>query len=275
MESKIVFITGAGTGIGKSTVELFARKDWQVVATVRDPENYQKQFPQENVYVTTLDVSKPDTIQVAIEEIRKLYGRIDVVVNNAGYGLFGAFETLQPEEIRHQYDVNVFGLMNVCREIAPVMREQGYGCIVNISSMGGRFSVPYYSVYNSTKFAVEGFSEGLCYELEPFNVRVKIVEPGAIKTDFYGRSLKTGSRPEHAKAYSNITQKLTALYAGSGQSGSDPETVAKVIYNAATSRSNRLRYAAGADAHINIWAAKFLPNQIGMWLARRATMYKQ
>lgn len=269
---KVVLITGAGTGIGRATAELFAYKGWQVVATMRDPAKYEDYYVGENYYLAELDVTRPASIRVTLDQIRKLYNRLDVVINNAGYGLYGAFEVFTPEEVQQQYDVNVFGTMNMCREVLPWMREQGSGAIVNVSSMGGKFTVPYYSVYNSTKFAVEGFSEGLFYEVEPFGIRVKVVEPGAIDTDFYNRSMKTGSRETEADAYKTTQDALWQYYSSAGKRGSKAAAVAKVIYKAAKSKSSRLRYAAGTDAHLNIWAYKFLPHQIAMWFAKRATL---
>lgn len=274
MNKKIVLITGAGSGIGKAAAELFAKKGWQVIATMRTPDAYAKEFIDDNYYLLPLDVSKADSIVTAIAEAKKMFGRIDVVVNNAGYGLYGAFEMFTPEEIQQQYDVNVFGIMNVCREVIPVLREQGSGTIINISSMGGKFTIPYYGVYNSTKFAVEGFTEGLWYELAQFGIRVKMVEPGAINTDFYSRSKKVGTRPDYAEIYSRIIDKLWKQYGSAGIGGSSPELVAKVIYKAAKSRSQRLRYAAGRDAHLNIWLYKFLPHTWSMALAKNLTINK-
>lgn len=275
MDKKVVLITGAGTGIGKATAELFAKKGWQVIATMRDPDKYAKDFVGENYYLLPLDVSKPETIRAAITEIQKLFNQIDVVINNAGYGLYGAFEMFTPEEVQQQYDVNVFGVMNTCREVIPMLREQGSGTIVNISSMGGKFTIPYYGIYNSTKFAIEGYTEGLWYELQQFGIHVKMVEPGAINTDFYSRSMKVGSRTEYAGLYKNMIDKLWQQYGSAGVRGSSPELVAKKIYKAANSRSQRLRYAAGRDAHINIWMYKFLPHTWAMKLAKMMTIDKK
>lgn len=272
MNKKTVLITGAGTGIGKATAELFAKKGWQVIATMRDPDRYAKDFTDDNYYLLAVDVSKPDTIRTAIAEVKKLFNHIDVVVNNAGYGLYGAFEMLTPEEVQQQYDVNVFGVMNMCREVIPVLRDQGNGTIVNISSMGGKFTIPYYSVYNSTKFAIEGFTEGLWYELQQFGITMKMVEPGAINTDFYSRSKKVGTRSDYASLYTAIVDTLWNQYGSAGVRGSNAQLVAKTIYKAANSKSKRLRYAVGRDAHINIWMYKFLPHTLAMKLAKMMTV---
>ncbi len=273
-KKKVVLITGAGTGIGKVTAELFTSRGWQVVATMRNPDKYRDQFDADKFYLVSLDVTKPETIAAAVKDVQERFGRIDVLINNAGYGLYGAFEIFTPEEVRQQYDVNVFGVMHTCREVAPLMREQGGGTIVNISSMGGKFTVPYYSVYNSTKFAVEGFSEGLFYELQPFNIKVKVVEPGAIDTDFYGRSMKTGTREKFMSVYKSILEKMWKQYVVAGKNGSQSNVVAKAIYNAAISSSSKMRYAAGTDAMMTILLSKVLPHQVFMWIMKRSTVDK-
>ncbi len=270
-----ILITGAGTGIGKVTAELFANKGWQVIATMRNVIKYQTTFNNESIYFINLDVTNPESIKEALQKAKAKFGKIDVIVNNAGYGLFGAFEVFKTEEIMQQYNVNVFGLMNVCREIIPMMREQESGTIINIASVGGKFAVPYWGMYNSTKFAVEGFSEGLAYELEPFNIKVRVIEPGVIKTDFYGRSMKTGTREKFMKVYKDILERMWQQYDNDGASGAEPIIVAKRIYQAATSKSSRLRYAAGRDAHLYIALTKILPHIIGMKLTKIMTLNKK
>ena len=186
--NRVVLITGASSGIGKETAKLFQTKDWKVAATMRDPESADDLRNIVDLECIRLDVTDTGSVRSAIAETLEKFGRIDVVVNNAGYAAVGPFEAATPEQIERQFQTNVFGLMNVCREILPYFREQKRGYIVNIASIGGRTAFPLYSLYNSTKWAVEGFSESLQYELEQFNIRVKLIEPGPIKTDFYSRS---------------------------------------------------------------------------------------
>ncbi len=262
--SKTILITGVSSGIGKTTAQYFKTKGWKVIGTTRSTST--------DPLIYSLEVTDAAATQQCIDTIVAEHGKIDVVLNNAGYGLYGAFEQCNDEDVRKQYEVNVFGTMNVCRAILPHMRGWGAGTIINISSIGGKYVIPYYGVYNSTKFAVEGFSEGLWHEVKPFGIKVKVIEPGAIDTGFYNKSKQEGKLMAIAAGYKQMSDKLWAQYAGAGQHGSAPEVVAKVIYKAATSSSKRLRYAAARDAHISIAIMKLLPHQIGLWLANRATV---
>lgn len=259
-----ILITGISSGIGKVTAEYFKSKGWQVIGTTRsqstEPLSYQ------------LDVTDATATKQCIDLIVKEHGQIAVIVNNAGYGLYGAFEQCDEADVRAQFNVNVFGTMNVCRAILPHMRAWKQGTVINISSVGGRYVIPYYGVYNSTKFAVEGFSEGLWHEVLPFGIRVKVIEPGAINTGFYDRSKQEGAQMNIDSSYKKMSDKLWPQYERAGKTGADPVVVARAIYRAATSRSHRLRYAAAKDAHINIAVTKLLPNQLGLWLARKLTM---
>jgi NAD(P)-dependent dehydrogenase (short-subunit alcohol dehydrogenase family) len=241
---KTVLITGASTGIGKATAILFQQRGWNVVATMRAPQKATDLAALNNVICLPLDVTDPLSIHSAIAEAIGKFGAIDVVVNNAGYGLVGAFETSTPEQIRRQFETNVFGLMAVTREVLPHLRSQNQGVIVNISSVGGRLTFPLYSLYHSTKWAVEGFSESLQFELRPFNIRVKIVEPGPIKTDFYDRSADVTTNPD-IKDYDGYVSKVLPKTNQAGVDGLPPEAVAQTIYQASTDRSWKLRYPVG------------------------------
>ena len=185
---KVILITGASSGIGKETAKLFQAKNWKVAATMRKPEEHADLSRIADIECFRLDVTDADSIREAFAEVLEKFGRVDVVVNNAGYGLLGPFEAASDEQIERQFQTNLFGLMNVCREAIPYFREQKRGTIVNISSLSGRSAIPFSSLYSATKYAVEGFSESLSYELEPFGRKVKLIEPGPINTDFYGRS---------------------------------------------------------------------------------------
>jgi len=188
-----------------------------------------------------LDVTDIESIQTAIAAALEKFGRIDAVVNNAGYGLLGPFEAASQEQIDRQFDTNLFGLFNVCREIIPYFREQKRGAIVNISSLGGRVAFPFSSLYNATKFAVEGFSESLQYELEPFKIRVKLIEPGPIKTDFYSRSQEVVRR-EGLTVYDHRLEPFLEFMNKGGNDAPDGSAVAQVIYDAVTDDSKKLRY---------------------------------
>ena len=245
--TKTIVITGASSGIGKATARLFLDKGWNVVATMRNPAAEQDLKEQARLKRLALDVQDPDGPKAAVAGAIKAYGRIDVWLNNAGYGAFGPVEAGTREEIERQFDVNVFGLIACVQAIAPHFRERKAGVLINVSSIGGIMTVPAYAVYNATKFAVEGLSEGLWYELGTFGIKVKVIEPGAIKTDFGGRSLDAWD-VSRVPAYAPFMDKVKAARARYTKNSSPPEAVAEVIYRAATDPSDRLRYSAGADA---------------------------
>ena len=167
---KTILITGTSSGIGKSTVFEFAKMGWNVIATQRHPENELDFKDLLNVKICALDVTNLESIKNAISLAEKNFGKIDVVVNNAGYGVDGAFEAMSDDIIEKQFNTNVFGLMRVTREAIKHMRPNGGGMIIQISSMGGKITFPLYSIYHATKFAVEGFTESLHYELSQFNI---------------------------------------------------------------------------------------------------------
>ena len=238
---RVVLITGASSGIGMETAKLFQTKNWKVAATMRSPE---KASDLENIVdleCMRLDVTDPQSIKSAIAETLEKFERIDAVVNNAGYGLLGPFEAASDEQVRRQFETNVFGVMNVCREMIPYFREQKRGTIVNISSLGGRTGFPFSSLYNATKWAIEGFSESLQYELEPFGIRMKLIEPGPINTEFYGRS-EDIAKKEGLTVYDARFEPFMEFMRKSGIDAPDGSFVANVIYDAVTDRTNRLRY---------------------------------
>lgn len=248
---KTVLITGASSGIGKATALLFAEQGWNVVAGMRNPELGDGLFKPENIGVVNLNVTNPQSIRNAINQTIEKFGSIDVLVNSAGYGLMGVFESMNQDQIRDQYDVNVFGLMNVTQAVLPHLRRQGSGTIVNLSSFGGVIALPFGTLYNSSKFAVEGFSEALALEVSSFNIKIKIVEPGSIDTNFRNNMrMVTGDIPEYKailgsffSRYTKLTehiQKNTAL------------DVAETIWEACTDNTTTLRYISGRDAEFYI-----------------------
>src|ERR1700754_3363976 len=188
---KTVLITGASSGIGRAASLHFAKQGWNVMATMRHPEKETELGQLPNMLVTKLEVTDPASIKTAIEKGIAQFGQIDALVNNAGYGQQGLFEAISTAEIQAQFDVNVFGLMHVTRAILPHFRANKAGTIVNVSSGAGRFTVPLISIYSASKYAVEGFSEALAYELASQNIKVKLVEPGYVPTPFYEKAEKT------------------------------------------------------------------------------------
>lgn len=246
--SKTVVITGASSGIGKASAERFYAAGWNVCATMRSPEKFESGSKDPKRWcVVRLDVTDEGSIESAFAAAESAFGKIDVLVNNAGYGLSGSFESISEEQIRRQFDTNVYGLMACCRGILPRFRKQKGGCIVNVASMGGRVCFPMYSVYNASKWAVEGFSEALQFEVEPFNVWLRIVEPGIIKTDFYGRSADF-SHNEDLHEYGKMVKGVSGRIGKMGEQGTAPEAVAETIFKAATDKGLKLRYPIGPDA---------------------------
>lgn len=263
---KTILVTGSSSGIGKATVKLFQSKGWQVIASMRHPEKEDELSKLAHVDCVTLDVTKLDEIAATINTLIKKYGAIDVIVNNAGYGLIGAFECATVEQISTQINTNVTGLMAITKAVLPHMRKDKSGTIVNISSVAGKVSFPFYSCYNATKWAVEGLSEALQYELSPFNIKVKLVEPGLVETNFFGPSLKTSdmsSVVEYAELYQYAEKHM-----GAGK-GIKPEQVAAVIYQASTDQKTKLRYPVGNDAKLMIKARKILGENILQWLIKK------
>ncbi len=247
--SKTILITGSSTGIGRETALKFQSEGWNVVATMRTPEKEEELNTLENVLVTKLDVQDLATINNAIEIAISKFGKIDVVLNNAGYGLMGTFESAKRESVARQFDVNVFGLFDVTRAILPHFRANKSGLFINISSIGGRMTFPLMPLYHATKFAVEGFSESLHYELQPLGIGVKVVEPGGVATDFGGRSLDY-QHNEELTEYNAFVQNTMEAFgkAFDADTVSTPDVIANVIFTAATDDSNTLRYRAGEDA---------------------------
>lgn len=255
---KTVLITGTSSGIGRAAVIYFQQRGWNVAATMRSPEKENELGKLPGVKLFRLDVMDEASIQAAVSEAISAFGGIDVIVNNAGYGAVGIFEAASNEQIRRQFDTNVFGVMNVIRAILPHFREKRDGTIINISSMGGRITFPIYSVYHGTKWAIEGFAEALQFELRPFNIRVKNVEPGAIKTDFYSRSMDLFKK-EGLTAYDAYEKVVYANTQKSELTAPGPEIVAKAIFKAANSRSFRLRYPASMQSSMLLLLRHWIP----------------
>ncbi|MBN8826258.1 MULTISPECIES: SDR family oxidoreductase [unclassified Spirosoma] len=247
---KTVLITGTSSGFGAAVAHFFAEKGWNVIATMRDTHKAGDLRNSDNVLITKLDVQDAVTIESAIAAGIERFGRIDVVVNNAGYGLFGIFESASREAIQTQFDVNVFGAMDVTRAILPHFRANHAGTIINISSGAGAIGFPMASIYSASKFALEGFSEGLRYELASLGIRVKIIEPGgAMQTGFMARVGGESTGLQLIEDYLPFLGKIGKVYGGM-QEAADPDAVEKVvaaIFEAATDGTDRLRYTPTND----------------------------
>jgi NAD(P)-dependent dehydrogenase (short-subunit alcohol dehydrogenase family) len=248
--NKTILITGTSTGLGRATAKHFQAKGWNVIATMRTPSHESELTQLERTLVTRLDVQDIASINSAIDAGIAKFGRIDALVNNAGYGAYGAYGPLEAtplEKIRRQFDVNVLGLLATTQALLPDFRANRSGTIVNISSIGGRMTFPLGTLYHGTKFAVEGLSESLHYELAPLGIRVKVVEPGGIKTDFGGRSFDFSNDPALTE-YQPLVQSLFNVLGPMMANASSAEQIASVVYDATTDGTDRLRYEAGADA---------------------------
>ena len=249
---KVAVVTGSSTGIGFETSLILSRNGFLTFATMRNinkSENIKSVATKENlpIQIRQLDVTDELSVTNAIQAISSEAGRIDVLVNNAGYGLTGAFEDLAIDEIKAQYETNVFGLIRTTQAVLPIMRRQRSGTIVNISSGAGRFGFPSSSAYVSTKFAVEGLSESMSYELEPFGIRVVIVEPGVIRTNFLDGVVVAKKSKDQNSPYSQMMQKVTTGFEEMMKNASSPDVVAKVVLNAIRDKNRNLRYLAGSD----------------------------
>jgi NAD(P)-dependent dehydrogenase (short-subunit alcohol dehydrogenase family) len=243
---KTVLITGASSGFGKVAAKLFHTKDWNVIATMRSPEKETELSTLSNVFISKLDVTDKLSIQNTVKEGIEKFGKIDVLVNNAGYGAMGALEAATEEQVKQQFDVNFFGLIEVTKAVLPGMRQQRSGTIINVSSVGGRVTFPFSSLYHATKFAVEGLTESMQYELNPLGVRLKIVEPGGYKTEFAGRSMTLFST-DGLNDYQPAFNKFMGMIDHWPMSENIVE-VADAIYEAATDGTEKLRYPVGHDA---------------------------
>ena len=255
-KQKVAVVTGASSGIGHETSLALARSGFRTYATMRNlnkSENIKSVATKENlpIHINQLDVTDDISIKNAVQAILSEVGRIDVLVNNAGYALNGAFEDLTMDEIKAQFETNLFGVIRTTQAILPIMRKQEFGIIVNMSSGAGRLGYPGGSAYVSTKFAVEGLSESMAYELEPFGIKVVLVEPGVIRTNFANAMVVAKKSQDPNSPYSQIMQKMATSFEHMMENGSSPDLVANVVLKAVTSENPSLRYLAGKD--IETW----------------------
>ena len=259
---KVAIVTGSSTGIGYETSLALARDGFLTYATMRNvnkAENIKSIATKESLplHVKQLDVTDDISVKNAVQAISsETGGRVDALINNAGYGLNGAFEDLSMDEIKAQYETNFFGLIRVTQALLPTMRRQKSGTIVNISSGAGRFGFPGGSAYVSTKFAIEGLSESMSYELEPFGIKVVIVEPGVIRTNF-GNGLVVAKKSQDPNSpYSMMMKKIANAFEQMTKNASSPDLVANVVLKAVKDENPNLRYLAGNDVEQWLGAKK-------------------
>lgn len=257
-DQKVAIVTGSSSGIGLESVLLLARNGYITYATMRSPEkdtSIKTAVQKEGlpIRVVQLDVTDDNSVKNAVDHIISEASRIDVLVNNAGYGLGGALEDLSLEEIKFQFETNVFGLIRVTQAVLPTMRKQRSGRILNLSSGAGIFGYPGGSAYVSTKFAVEGLSESIAYELEPSGIKVILIEPGFIRTNFTNAMVVAKKAQDPTSPYSGLMQKIMASASELAKNASDAELVANIILDAASNPNPRLRYLVGKD--VESWVA--------------------
>ncbi|GAA5022793.1 SDR family oxidoreductase [Streptomyces siamensis] len=245
--TRTILITGSSSGIGRATAKHFHEQGWNVIATMRSPDRETELTALKNVLVTRLDVQDSDSITSAVDAGLERFGRIDVLLNNAGYGAYGLLEATPMEKARRQFDVNVMGLLETTKAVLPHLRANGSGTVINISSIGGKVTFPLGTLYHGSKFAVEGLSEALHYELAAIGVNVKIVEPGIVDTDFGGRSFDF-TNDETLAEYQKLVEAVLAAFSQLAVGGDEPEGIAETVYRAATDGSDQLRYPAGSSA---------------------------
>ena len=238
---KTILITGTSSGIGKETAILFAQKGWKVVATMRDQEHLSLFTNIENITTYVLDVTDKKSIKSCIKQVIQDVGKIDVIVNNAGIYTTNPLELTSDETIDQVVETNIKGLLYTTKTILEHFRENKSGIIVNISSIAGRVTFPFQSIYHTSKWAIEGFSESLYYELKPFNIKVKVIEPGMVKTSIYNSVLDFAFE-EYPLGYQANFKKWHRYLMKNFKNGYLPELDAKTIYKAVNSNSSRLRY---------------------------------
>ena len=251
-DKKTVLVTGCSSGIGYATCLVFARNNFATYGSVRDlskADRIQEITNKEKLplKIIRLDVNEDETIRIAIQKIIADSGRIDILINNAGYGMFGPIEEISIKEIKEQFETNFFGTIRLIKAIVPIMRKQRNGTIVNISSMVGRFGVPLNAAYVSSKFALEGLSESISFELDEFGIKVILVEPGVIQTDFF-QNLKIKGNDTKSPYFKLMDKRIAFLKEAMKNSVSSSDQVANTILHAVNSRDPDMRYIIGNDA---------------------------
>ncbi|HEY8762847.1 MAG TPA: oxidoreductase [Solirubrobacteraceae bacterium] len=269
--SKAVLITGCSSGIGHATAETLAGQGWNVYATARRPETI-ADLEQKGCKTLALDVTDEASMEAAVNHVLEAEGAIGVLVNNAGYSQSGAVETVPLDQVRRQFETNVFGLTRMCQLALPGMREQHWGRIVNIGSMGGRVTFPGGGIYHATKYAVEAISDALRFEVRGFGVDVILIEPGLIVTGFADAASATVAPDEsgpYARFNRAVAKLTTEAYKGPMRRlGGGPEAVAKTIAGALASNRPRPRYPVTLSAHLMINQRRFTPDRVWDLLMR-------
>lgn len=270
MPSRVAIVTGASSGIGGSAAQELARLGFTVYAGARRVERMEH-LKADGIRPISLDVTDDDSLLAAVAQIIDEEGRIDLLVNNAGYGSYGSVEEVSIQEGRRQFEVNVFGAIRLTQLVIPYMREQRSGRIINITSIGGKMYSPFGAWYHGTKFALEGMSDVLRGELRPFGIDVIVIEPGAIKTEWSGIAAESLLDVSGDGPYESSARRVAAAFTGGGlyNRASDPSLIAKVIATAATTRRPKTRYAAGTGARAILIVRRLVTDRMFDYLVSR------
>lgn len=267
--NRVALVTGASSGIGAATARRLARAGLTVYGAARRLDRL-AELAADGVRAVELDVTSDDSMTAAIDHVLSEAGRIDVLVNNAGYGSYGAIEDVPMAEARRQIEVNLFGLARMIQLVVPGMRGRGGGTIVNITSIGGKITTPLGGWYHASKFAVEGLSDALRTELAPFGIDVVVIEPGGIATEWGDIAMESAKAASGDGAYAERVAAASAAMEGPiAQRGSDPDVVARTIERSVTAGRPRTRYAVGFMAKPSLIARRVLPDRAMDWIQTR------
>ncbi|WP_221391515.1 oxidoreductase [Dyadobacter sp. NIV53] len=260
MNDQVVLITGASSGMGKATAELLSASGYKVYGAARRTEMMQS-LKEAGIRILQMDITDDSNIQLGIDEIMKREGRLDILINNAGFGLFGAIEDVPMEEARYQMEVNVFGLARLTQLALPQMRKQKSGIIVNITSTGGKLSSPLGGWYHASKYAVEALSDSLRMEVRQFGIKVIVIEPGAIKSEWGDIAMETLKKISAGKAYSPLAGKIAGMSQKLKPKNEDPEVIARLILKAIGAKNPKTRYHAGYLSGTILFLKKILTDK--------------
>jgi NAD(P)-dependent dehydrogenase (short-subunit alcohol dehydrogenase family) len=254
--ARVVLVTGASSGIGRACARLLAQRGHRVFGTFRRPP---ADPGEEGFTPVTMEATDDASVQASVAQVLREAGRVDVVVNNAGYSLVGAVEDTSLAEAQRQMDTNFFGVLRVCREVLPVMRGQRDGLIVNVSSLGGLFGLPFQGLYAASKFALEGLTESLRHEVAPFGVRVTLIEPGDLRTSITDKRVRAAAA-DGRSAYADAFRRALSVIEREERGGPPPEVVAALVLRLLAVRAPRVRYTVGhLSQRSSAWARAWVP----------------
>ncbi len=281
---KVILITGCSSGIGYLTALKFARNEYITYASVRNlnsegSQNLQTLAAEEKLtlHLLELDVTKQELVTKVINSIKEKEGRIDILINNAGFGSLGPVEQFSIEEVQKQYDTNLFGMLRIVQAVIPIMREQKSGTIINLSSINGLLAFPLFGVYASSKYAIEALTESLRFEVAPFGIKVSIVEPGSFLTDFPKNVKHPAKMTEANSPYKNLTDSFFKKYYEAPAKAQDsfiakfinPQKVVDTIYSIVQNGNPKLRYIVGIDSKLFLFFKTILPESLWNWILRK------